>query len=707
MLLTVDLDSLELIAAATDRRRVSLLETKRGGKTPLEITFVRSGVAELLPTNSVITLSIKEDGKHDDNPVVSHSTFSTPGDNTGTYDGEPSFNTTELNALFNIDGDSSNDVSMVNLMGELSWAVGAAEPTKIRTFTVRVHNDVHRDSDGTPTSQSTPDEWLVERGGAVSVKAAEYGAVGDGVTDDTVAIQAAMDSGSPVFFPAGSYLISAALEINRNQLEMFAVGMGSAKIVQDTDDEDGIVNGGDYSYFSMEGIWVEGPGSGTSTGKGLDLSGQTTFTMRHQIRRCFLTDFATGLKTGDTVLFRAQQCQFASNKTDVDLDGADTVWMDTVGTGTSFGGGATANLGWKIANNHAVTLKNLDCGNTVQLMTIEASVVSIEGANIEEVTGDKAIHVKPTGRLRIGSKFRVLNATGPTVNNSAFICLEANSGFEAELVMDDTLNISTAGNSWRPVVCVGSGSYYGNIRPVYNGHTIGLGVYYCSGDPSLATTALTQNTAKGAGRTPLWHRVRWQSGMPAASSYKGQEAYLTTRDDDAYRDEHLGKSIRNRTGSYFWSDLVPENHFKVLTYLTAADAGTPESALATVAVAGRTLFNNGESLRLEAFGKFAANQNGKQIRCTFGGTGFFSTQSLMANDEDWALEVVIVKTGSSSWASKAVFSHGSSVMTETYEGAGTTLTAAQNLILYGVGAVAADVEMYAGKVRWDRTADFW
>ncbi|MER8701705.1 glycosyl hydrolase family 28-related protein [Mesorhizobium sp. M1273] len=47
--------------------------------------------------------------------------------------------------------------------------------------------------------------------GIISVRDDKFGAAGDGVTDDTAAIQAALNSGMAVFFPAGNYLISAAL----------------------------------------------------------------------------------------------------------------------------------------------------------------------------------------------------------------------------------------------------------------------------------------------------------------------------------------------------------------------------------------------------------------------------------------------------------------------------------------------------------------
>ena len=44
----------------------------------------------------------------------------------------------------------------------------------------------------------------------------DYGAVGDGVTDDTAAIQAALDAETNVFFPAGTYIVSDALLITQS-----------------------------------------------------------------------------------------------------------------------------------------------------------------------------------------------------------------------------------------------------------------------------------------------------------------------------------------------------------------------------------------------------------------------------------------------------------------------------------------------------------
>jgi hypothetical protein len=60
----------------------------------------------------------------------------------------------------------------------------------------------------------------------VSVKA--YGAVGDGVTDDTAAIQAAVNAEEGVFFPTGTYKVSSAINIPANRL---LSGEGASSVI--------------------------------------------------------------------------------------------------------------------------------------------------------------------------------------------------------------------------------------------------------------------------------------------------------------------------------------------------------------------------------------------------------------------------------------------------------------------------------------------
>lgn len=53
-----------------------------------------------------------------------------------------------------------------------------------------------------------------------------YGAIGDGVTDDTAAIQAAVNASDGVFFPTGTYLVSSAINLKTNS-NVFGEGASS------------------------------------------------------------------------------------------------------------------------------------------------------------------------------------------------------------------------------------------------------------------------------------------------------------------------------------------------------------------------------------------------------------------------------------------------------------------------------------------------
>lgn len=157
MRFVIDLDSLELIESTTDRRRVLQVEGKRGDDSPFEVIFVRGGVAEELAASTVLTFGAKQEGKYDAAAVVLENGFALSGTgSTAKYSANPSFNTAALNALFLIDSDDTNDPTYVDLMAEFTWQVGSGAPTSTKTFRFRVHNDVIRDDETSPTPAYSP-----------------------------------------------------------------------------------------------------------------------------------------------------------------------------------------------------------------------------------------------------------------------------------------------------------------------------------------------------------------------------------------------------------------------------------------------------------------------------------------------------------------------------------------------------------------------
>jgi hypothetical protein len=65
----------------------------------------------------------------------------------------------------------------------------------------------------------------------VSVK--DFGAVGDGTTDDTTAVQAAITAGGSIYFPVGNYKITSVLTIPTNiPLRLFGAGKSVSTITQ-------------------------------------------------------------------------------------------------------------------------------------------------------------------------------------------------------------------------------------------------------------------------------------------------------------------------------------------------------------------------------------------------------------------------------------------------------------------------------------------
>jgi Pectate lyase superfamily protein len=107
----------------------------------------------------------------------------------------------------------------------------------------------------------------------VSVK--DFGATGDGTTDDTTAVQAAINYGGVLFFPAGTYRITNTLTLSQTGATVW-VGVGpssyaaGSKLVFDhaLDSTDFILISGDpyTGGFQFEGLWFYGSGRNGSYG---------------------------------------------------------------------------------------------------------------------------------------------------------------------------------------------------------------------------------------------------------------------------------------------------------------------------------------------------------------------------------------------------------------------------------------------------------
>ena len=83
-------------------------------------------------------------------------------------------------------------------------------------------------------------KWAPQYGYGPVVNVKDFGATGNGITDDTVAIQAAINFGtqtSIVFFPAGQYLVTAptngiALTVLNHQVSLQGAGVGASSETQ-------------------------------------------------------------------------------------------------------------------------------------------------------------------------------------------------------------------------------------------------------------------------------------------------------------------------------------------------------------------------------------------------------------------------------------------------------------------------------------------
>jgi hypothetical protein len=122
--------------------------------------------------------------------------------------------------------------------------------------------------------------WI--RTGFDSVNAFMFGAIGDGIADDTIAIQKAIDTVNKLNIPTGAYLISAPIKILKSNVHI--TGDGASSILrQITDDIDTITIGKsdtDVQAITIENLFFTRSGS-TDFGSAITCENTLNLTLRN------------------------------------------------------------------------------------------------------------------------------------------------------------------------------------------------------------------------------------------------------------------------------------------------------------------------------------------------------------------------------------------------------------------------------------------
>lgn len=255
---------------------------------------------------------------------------------------------------------------------------------------------------------------------AVNVR--DFGAVGDGKTDDTAAINSALDVGEPVLIPRGEYLVNPLVGIKCRSgsrlsvapqavLRAIPTDSGSSRIIQVYDCSDVVIQGG-----TLIGEREQHLGTDSEWGMGVDVRASKNVTIRNvDISECW----GDGIYLADVVGVQIHDLKCTHNRrqglsivggSDITVRGS--VFTRTEGTKPSSGIAIEPNEGRTVKR---VRIVNCKCSNnngrgisvSVPNALVGSSVVSDVDIDSTEVTGNGCdipsfgVEVSNTSRVRV------------------------------------------------------------------------------------------------------------------------------------------------------------------------------------------------------------------------------------------------------------------------------------------------------------------
>jgi parallel beta-helix repeat protein len=171
--------------------------------------------------------------------------------------------------------------------------------------------NVNYNQGGTGAQTRTVENKLQE---FVSVK--DFGAVGNGVADDTAAIQAAIDAvgsagGGSVYVPVGTYKLTSSLTVTNDYVSIIGDG-SSASILLGNNPVNWIIKfNANADYMKLDGLWIKGSAvDNTTTQYGVGYTSDTDDPENVIIQNCKFSHSNNGIVIGTGRYWKITQNSF-------------------------------------------------------------------------------------------------------------------------------------------------------------------------------------------------------------------------------------------------------------------------------------------------------------------------------------------------------------------------------------------------------------
>lgn len=250
-------------------------------------------------------------------------------------------------------------------------------------------------NDGTVFAKSGGGFWARQYSGAVNIK--WFGAKGDGVTDDRLAIQNAINTTKDVFIPQGTFKIDTSISVSGDRQSIF--GNGDLSVILQGSST-AYINCS-FSNVSFKNFRIEGGGASggiriNNNSKHIDIESVTFYQGNQRVWLYACSNISilncAFINTGYGVI---QQAGYSSNNVITDSCIVSDSIADFVEANCTH---VSPSKNWTITNNQY--LENIDypSGTTESRFVGITSVENVIISNniVEKTNGDSAIHLEDT-----------------------------------------------------------------------------------------------------------------------------------------------------------------------------------------------------------------------------------------------------------------------------------------------------------------------